>query len=373
MELIELTAPAVTLRPCRTEAPAAEAAATRSATRQEWIDIARGIAMLLVIVGHSNISMGLQHFLQPFRMPLFYITAGYLFNYKRHREGLLSYLGHRSRRLALPYFLTAFFFLLVSFAVNEITLHHQVNTPIKQFLAIFVGNATVSSGSSEYTLVFDIPLWFLACMTSASLIFVGLLHAFRNERTHLCLLISSLVTAMCGIVVSRYIYLPWNFDVAMVAQFFMVTGLLLRENKASFADTRIFAIFVAGYLCLCFSGNTLDMNHRQYTDLGQLFVAGLAGTYIIYYLSRKLLGMIEGDAPARHLAAALGFFGRNTLVIMAFHFGGSYLLVLINHFCLGGRLEITEYPALMFTAMLLASLVAVGVVSRVKALRGVYY
>lgn len=373
MELIELNRPVIAALTQREE-PAAASAAARSATRQEWIDIARGIAILLVIVGHSGISGELQHFLQPFRMPLFYITTGYLFNYQRHRDALMGYLGQRSRRLLLPYFVTAFFFLMVSLVVNQVTLHHQVNTPVKQFLAIFIGNATTLNGGSDYTLVFDIPLWFLACMTSASVIFIAQLHAFRHERTRLCLVISSLVTALCGFLIGRRAFLPWNFDVAMVAQFFMVIGLLLRENAASFADRRIFVMFLVAYVCLSFSGNFLDLNTRHYNDLGELFVAGLTGTYIVYFLSRQLLKMAGGgDAGARWFVEVLGFFGRNTMVIMAFHFGGSYLLTLINHFCLEGRLEVTEHPPLMFTAMLAASLTAVWVVSRVQGLRAIYY
>ena len=51
--------------------------------RIEWIDICRGLAIILVIIGHSNLETGmafnLKSIIYSFHMPLFFVLSGYLF------------------------------------------------------------------------------------------------------------------------------------------------------------------------------------------------------------------------------------------------------------------------------------------------------
>lgn len=65
--------------------------------RLDWIDIAKGIAIILVIVGHTVPNPSpLRHAIFSFHMPVFFILAGYTFRPKPWRE-LLS--GSVSRLL----------------------------------------------------------------------------------------------------------------------------------------------------------------------------------------------------------------------------------------------------------------------------------
>ena len=57
--------------------------------RLDWIDIAKGIAMILVIVGHTVPNPSpLRHAIFSFRMPVFFILAGYTFRPKPWRFGV---------------------------------------------------------------------------------------------------------------------------------------------------------------------------------------------------------------------------------------------------------------------------------------------
>ena len=72
--------------------------------RLDWIDIAKGIAIILVIVGHTVPNPSpLRHAIFSFHMPVFFILAGYTFRPKPWRE-LLS--GSVSR-LLVPYVVLA--------------------------------------------------------------------------------------------------------------------------------------------------------------------------------------------------------------------------------------------------------------------------
>ena len=72
--------------------------------RLDWLDIAKGIAILLVIVGHTvNNPSIIRQVIFSFHMPLFFILAGYTFRIKPWGELLKT----SATRLLVPYFLVA--------------------------------------------------------------------------------------------------------------------------------------------------------------------------------------------------------------------------------------------------------------------------
>lgn len=47
--------------------------------RVSWIDIAKGLGIIFVVMGHSDNPVAQKYFFW-FHMPLFFIISGYLFN-----------------------------------------------------------------------------------------------------------------------------------------------------------------------------------------------------------------------------------------------------------------------------------------------------
>lgn len=83
--------------------------------RLDWIDIAKGIAIILVIVGHTVPNPSpLRHAIFSFHKPVFFILAGYTFRPKPRRE-LLS--GSVSR-LLVPYVILALAWQVPSFLMS---------------------------------------------------------------------------------------------------------------------------------------------------------------------------------------------------------------------------------------------------------------
>ena len=77
--------------------------------RKEWIDISKGIGIILVVIGHvvSEQSIALR-FIDLFHMPLFFIISGYLFNESNVRSFSTFSIG-RVKRLLVPFS----FFLII--------------------------------------------------------------------------------------------------------------------------------------------------------------------------------------------------------------------------------------------------------------------
>ena len=54
-----------------------------------WADITKGIAIILVIMGHSFASTGnICKFIFLFHMPLFFLISGYFFNFSKYYNNL---------------------------------------------------------------------------------------------------------------------------------------------------------------------------------------------------------------------------------------------------------------------------------------------
>ncbi len=85
---------------------------TEISTRCNWLDFAKGIAILLVVVGHA-----LQYYLYPytfneelswrciysFHMPFFFILSGIASSFSRTSQFALKFVLNKSRRLMLPF------------------------------------------------------------------------------------------------------------------------------------------------------------------------------------------------------------------------------------------------------------------------------
>ena len=98
-------------------------------SRIEYIDIARGIAILLMIVGHA-IKPGLKYaFIFSFHMPLFIIVSGFFYRDKSFKSTLLNII----KKLIVPYVLCAFI------------VNYLVSLKIYGFTYAYIGRDTINT------------------------------------------------------------------------------------------------------------------------------------------------------------------------------------------------------------------------------------
>ena len=79
-----------------------------SKKRVAWIDIAKGIAIFLMVCGHTSIPHGVSKWIWSFHMPLFFIVSGMLFVPERYPK-FVAFVKRRLQTLIVPYL----FFTLV--------------------------------------------------------------------------------------------------------------------------------------------------------------------------------------------------------------------------------------------------------------------
>ena len=53
--------------------------------RLKWLDIAKGLGILLMVLGHSSVPVVVAKFIWAFHMPLFFIASGWTTNWEKGR------------------------------------------------------------------------------------------------------------------------------------------------------------------------------------------------------------------------------------------------------------------------------------------------
>ena len=281
--------------------------------RIDWVDVAKGIAMILVIVVHAE-----EHFMPgtlvstkipiyTFHMPLFFFVSGYLFSMK---NSFGEFLKNKCRRILIPYvFLGVILALFNAFWAGRNPFGEPWFQP-----GVFFGNL--------WGLLFQNrmwTLWFIACLFWLNMIFYAIVRFVKKEKIRTAIVI---VMTVAGIIYYKMggssIY--WNIDVCFTAIPFFYTGYLCR--KTDFVNQHILSVkykwgMFAGFVLLDVAATVVNYNltgqfleyfSRQYGIAILTYIGAFAGIFATIIL-----------ADACHGFKPLKYIGENSMMFYAWH------------------------------------------------------
>ena len=282
--------------------------------RLDWLDIAKGIAILLVIVGHTvNNPSIIRQVIFSFHMPLFFILAGYTFRIKPWGELLKT----SAMRLLVPYFLVALsWWIPYSLANSELVDGSS--------LAAGLGIILFASGTYVPSFGFDAVgmSWFLMALFVSRLLLNALMILF--ERVQLPVIAQGIVClaiAFAGISFSKLfgVYLPLSGDVSLYTLFLMWCGHTARKYRLSPESARwyvvlaVFAIWLA-----CIQVGPFEISSRNFAHPVAGTVGALAGTFFVCWVS-TIVERLKSVGFLRWLERFLVFCGKNSMAIFCIH------------------------------------------------------
>lgn len=293
---------------------------TPTGGRIEWIDVAKGYGMLLVIFGHAVIVGGRWHnLIFAFHMPFFFLLSGLV--YKPTTFGKL--LVKRTKSLLVPYLL---FFLLGAAVLGIKTA--KSGFPIRALLSDFY------YGYPGNTCVFSV--WFLLALFFVSLLFCLILKLNRQLQylLVLALLIGGIYYGARN-VAGAAPRLPLELDVVPVALFFYAVGYygksLLLAAVARFqklhpvSQILLFALLTFGYLAVVRRNGQVNLRSLLYRN-PVLFLHGA-------FLGSAVSVLLCVWASRTFFKSALAWVGRNNVYILGAQAIGIRLCVAgINRF-----------------------------------------
>lgn len=331
--------------------------------RLPHIDIARGIGILLVVAGHNWIILSskgeLYRIVYSFHIPLFFVLSGIFFNYEKN---LGKTLKEKIQVLLVPYFFTAgvveIIALFFNFKINSFTN----------------GLLWVAYGSGPH--LRWVGFWFLPHLFLVSIFCWALLSIFKtyglNKRFQ-TLAVSALlgigwlsIRSFWGISFSgaKLNGLPFSADILLVSSFYFILGSLAKDwiQERKFQPVP-FAISAAIFLILHAATDfTTDLNLRKYDNLIAATTLAVTGSFMVIAASKFLA----------HFTAAkniLGYFGRNSLIILIFHsFFQDNLFVFLSEYT-----KRYFYVGLAtFTAAMVGSILVIEIINRTEFLWKIY-
>ena len=291
-----------------------------------WQDIARAIAIILVVCGHCDnfTTFSIQKFAGLFFMPLFIFISGYLFK-DRAIESLGDLKAFLKRRV-LPiykYYLTyeIIFFLLtnvffkIGFYSSSVKYGDKVLYPITSVPDFVIGIAkiVVLMGREPFCAAF----WFFI-----ALIFVVIGYSIiRYVASRLENRINKDITITFGVLlcfalgcIMRYTINIPRFSPSLTLILFYHLGNLtyVYRDKLNFNNIYIAVISLIGLLIL-YNFGSVSMNRNVFTDPLFLIITSCFGIYFVFFISK----IIENKSTK--ITNGLVYIGQNTLPIIAFH------------------------------------------------------
>lgn len=282
---------------------------TRKVRLNEF-DIARGLAMIAIVIGHSSfagISESLVDFCYSFDVPLFFFISGYFC--REHERVDLPFLKKNAIHLIVPYFITSalMLFLLVLRALLDPT-EGVMYTFVTWVKAIAYGSGGQINGMPEDVIGVG-AIWFLLALFWAKILLAGI-----NETKYPA--VFSLVLFVIGISTRDAIWLPWSIQPALCAVLFMYAGQRVRVDgflKAKAIPLPLWACLLFAWLYCGFFCGQLYMVSNTYSHGAIDVVGGIAGSLCIVKISE----LFSKRFPA--ISTPFIAFGRITLPFFCAH------------------------------------------------------
>lgn len=290
--------------------------------RVEWIDCAKGITMLLVILGHSVFG-SLRGAIFSFHMPLFFILS--CMTYRLSADG--SQLWKKSKKAFVHLVLPALILFLLDNGVKILlTALEGGFRPTLDFWKTKALTLLFASGSAVDARfpIDSVPIermgipWFLIVLFTGRTL-LDLMH-LKMGRSFVpaCVLLS-----IAGVVIGQYVWLPLSFDVTLASLLFLLLGYGFRgydmgkRPVVRFLTASVLWLGTMLVMELADDGtairNYMEMSTRRYPLYPLCLVAAVSGTMMVAYISSFLVRYLGW------LKRPLMFIGEHSLMLLCVH------------------------------------------------------
>lgn len=180
--------------------------------RENYIDLARGIAIIIMIFGHVVHWTPIRRMIYSFHMPVFFILSGYFFKNRSLKEEL----KRDFKSILIPYVIISIISLIIKFFIDN-------DNMINNIFTYLLGVGDTSNILENLSTVGEI--WFLICLFFSKTLFVIINKINKKYLFCLCVFLN-----IVGVIISKIAFLPYSLDVVFVTQIYLYMGKYIKEH-----------------------------------------------------------------------------------------------------------------------------------------------
>lgn len=275
--------------------------------RLDWLDIAKALGIILVVIAHSLPESFFKLWIYSFHMPLFFFISGIFINYNFiSNESSDNFILKKIKTIFIPYFYFGI--------INTVFL-------------IPVWGLTNTIDSLKYSGISGGPTWFLFSLFLSEILIYILINNTKNNFYFLLLLIASLIIGYFldenNIIITLYL------SNIFISVFFVGVGFLLgkyiikynaevtnvKEQKYIYILLIILiASFVVNYLTVIQTSTRLDIIYNKLGNPITMILGAFSGILFLFAFS-----ILISNIKIQIIQDFLSYIGKNTLIIFALH------------------------------------------------------
>lgn len=277
--------------------------------RIEWIDIAKGIAILLVIIGHTVKFGSLsRNIIFSFHMPLFFILSGYTFRPATDAKTFFKHLRKNFLHLILPCLGVSLFLVTYNTVKADCYDIYTIKTELFQMgRNLFYASGVNFNGTAAGA------IWFIFSLFWSKTI-IDCIYSFqKNNFQYVTIGCLTFFGVWLG---TTHHWQIQNLDVTLVALIFLYAGIFWRthEKQIEKYTGSLFFISLATWSFLIYHGIYIEMATRQYPMYSVSVIEAILASFVFSLFCKALLGYHLAP-PHRYIA----LLGADSIIIFYLH------------------------------------------------------
>lgn len=278
--------------------------------REGYLDVAKGITLFLVVLGHLVSFRGTAYtWIFSFHMMLFFFVSGYEFNAKKYGDYRFSaYLDKKVKSLLIPFAAAAAIGLAISCIIPE---WRGTDLNITYTLLYLAQPATLHVGQ----------IWFLLGLFWAEIFFFYLYKKLFCKVSMPTVIFVLILISVIGFNINKvtfmqYSRLPWKLDSAVTALVFYTAGFYTKEacilsklfNRKLLSGAIMILSGILGFYIARYRNGYVNICDCRFGNYFYFYISAFCSIVFILLLSEFL-----------SKSRVLQYYGRNTLWMFILH------------------------------------------------------
>lgn len=267
--------------------------------RIKWLDVSKGIGVILVIFGHLFRIYGVMFtWISSFHMPLFFFCSGYVFN---PYSDFKNYLYRKMKSLIIPYLVIC----VIGAVFTLIIPYYRSQFSIKSLLIglLFGQPDEINVG----------PIWFLLSLFWVEILFYCIFKLLKKNN-YLILISTIIITYIIKYIPILFpARLPLNLDTSIIGLLFYELGYLFKIISKSINEDKkmnfILAVFFFIVSLLSIREPYIYINGLHYNEK----------YYEFLFFAIIGIGMVVSISKVLESCEYLNYLGKNSLYIFGIH------------------------------------------------------